>query len=86
MDLIIQYINNSRINILDRQYKQENGVPQGSSLSGMLFIIYLDEVMTQIEKEHPEISASAFAGDMVIRGKSTAQSWVTSFTYLRTMV
>ena len=39
-----------------------------SSLSGALFVTYLDEVMTQIEKEHPEVAAIAFADDMVLRG------------------
>ena len=52
-NLIIQYIKNNRINILAKQYKQEYSVTQGLSLSGALFIIYLDEIMTQIKKEHP---------------------------------
>jgi retron-type reverse transcriptase len=47
-------------------YTRSSGVPQGSPVSPILFIIYFNGVFNSIEARIPEITALSFADDIAL--------------------
>ena len=45
--------------------EQRKGVPQGSVLSVMLFLIYINSLVDHIQVRHPSIQCSLFADDFI---------------------
>ena len=53
-------------NFISREYSQENGVPQGSVLSVLLFAIKINSIIQYLPTDNPNIMISLFVDDLQI--------------------
>lgn len=68
IELITQLINKRGTKIGDRFYSSEVGLRQGSSLSPVLFNLYMDQVISELKKIRGVRRVIAYADDLVLIG------------------
>ena len=62
----IKIYRNLQIALYGKDIKPSKGLPQGSSISPLLFNIYIDDILVKINENHSEAQAQAFVDDLVI--------------------